>query len=140
MTVADWGSGRPDYYSPTISSRPALVSEEQEQWTLNKVYNIAGFASSLDAFYTVPADFDLVLGGGYISCNNSVINKLRILSGSTIIIGDFRYDMRADIILTSLSGQNVPTETVLNVYLWNNANIESEISVTLSGILERVRT
>lgn len=139
MSVENWGSGKPDYFVPTISSRPSIISEQttQQKWVQNTVYTIGGYSSVVQVFYTVPIGYKLQLGSAYISANNSVINKFRVLDDSTVILGDFRYDMRGDVFWSSLDGQSLDDGHDLLVYLWNNDNDESEISLTISGVLER---
>lgn len=139
MSVEPWGAGKPDYFVPTISSRPSIISESvtQEKWTQNTVYAIGGFSSAVQTFYTIPTGYLLQLGSAYVSANNSVINKMRLLDETNVILGDFRYDMRGDVSWSSLDGQSLSAGHSLIVYLWNNDADESEISLTISGVLER---
>lgn len=133
--VEVWGVGKPDYWSKAIISRPE-VSPSEEHWTLNKVYTVSGFASAIDDFYTVPENYDLELGGGFISCDESCIQRARLVA-TPGMIGDFRYDTRGDLILTSLAGQVVSENSTMTIYIWNNYPAEVSISLTLSGILKR---
>lgn len=133
--VRSWGIGKPDYWSATVISRPE-VSPAEEHWTLNKVYTISGFGAVVDDFYTVPEGYDLQLGGGFISCSESCIQNVRLVA-TPGMIGDFRYDMRGDLILTSLAGQVISENSTMTVYIWNNYPAEVNVSLTLSGILKR---
>lgn len=137
MTIEAWGAGKPDYFVPTVSTPPRIVEESttQESWVQNTIFEVGGFGSVTNTFYTVPSGYNLSLNGGYISANTSVINRMRILDDSTVILGDYRYDMRGDI--NYPSGQTILTGHNIYVYLWNNDNEEAEISVTLFGVLER---
>jgi len=137
--VESWGTGKPDYYIPTVSSRPSIISGgTQAKFAQNSVYRIAGYNSIVQSFYTVPSGYKLQLGSACVSADNSVINKMRLLDNGTVILGDFRYDMRGDVNWSSLSGQSLDAGRELVVYLWNNGNDDSEISLTISGVLERV--
>lgn len=136
--VESWGRGKPDFYVPTVNTAPTIIREQttQEKWVQNAIYSIAGFSSITANFYTVPTGYILQLTGAYISSDNSVINKMRILDDSTIILGDYRFDMRGDISWTSILTIEAGHKIV--IYLWNNDNENSELSLTLSGILEKV--
>ena len=122
-----------------ITSRPVVIDTQLEQIKMNtdKRFTIAAGGTAIDNFYTVPAGYKLALGGGYISVKDSCINKLRIVIPSQELIGDFRYDMRGDLTMTALAGQEISENTTITVYIFNNDSIESEFSLLLSGVLSR---
>lgn len=86
-------------------------------------------------FYTVPSGKKLVLGGGFVSCNASCIQNICMVH-TPGIIGDFRYDVRGELIFTELSGQEVPTGHTITVYVFNNDSVERKFSITLTGFIE----
>lgn len=137
--IDPWGAGKPDYYVPTIASRPVVVDEQLEQvkWIANETYSIAARAVAISDIYTVPTGYSLSFGGGHISVKDSCINNLRLLAGSESLIGDFRYDMRGDFIMTSLSGQVISAGTTITAYVYNNDTLTSEFSLTATGVLTR---
>ena len=137
MSVKSWGSGRPDYYNTSISSRPQVV-ENQTKWQLHESYTIGAQGAAISTFYTVPDGYNLSFGGGYITADNSCINKLRLIAGNESLIGDFRYDVRGDISVSSLTGQVLAENTELIAYLWNNDSITSIFSLILTGVLEKL--
>jgi len=136
MSVQSWGSGRPDYYRTAIASRPQVV-ENQTKWQLHKSYTIGAQGSAIGTFYTVPAGYNLAFGGGYITANNSCINELRLISANESLIGDFRYDVRGDMSVSSLTGQVLAEDTEIIAYLWNNDSLTSIFSLILTGVLEK---
>jgi len=139
MAVKEWGTGKPDYYVLTISSRPVIVEEGDTQVKMltHKRYTIAAGGAVIDDFYTVPAGYKLSIGGGFVSVKDSCINQLRIFNDDISLLGDYRFDMRGDLSMTSLAGQEILTGTVLEVYLFNNDAIESEFSLVISGVLNK---
>jgi len=140
MTVKSWGKGRPDFYSDVISSRPviATVQNTQARMLTQASYEVATGAVAIVSFYTVPDGYNLALGGGYISVKDSCINKLRLVTGTEELIGDFRFDMRGDLAMSALAGQQVPENTTITAYIYNNDVISSEFSLQLSGVLTKV--
>jgi len=132
------GTGKPDFWKSAVVSRPEVSPIVQLHWTLNKVYTISGFASIIDDFYTVPSGYDLQIGGGYVSCSEPGIHNVRLVA-TPGMIGDFRFDVRGDLILTSLAGQVVSENSTMTIYIWNNNPNECEFSLTLSGILFKRR-
>lgn len=136
MAVELWGHGKPDYFVPTISSRPSIIDIYQERWLKKKTYTIAAISSIVDVFYTVPTGKKLSLGSCTVSSKNSAINNLTILADSEPLIYDFRFDVRGDLLLSSLSGQEIPEGDDITVYLYNNDTLEGEFALTLSGVLE----
>ena len=136
MSVKSWGSGRPDYYKTAISSRPQVV-ENQTKWQLHNTYTIGAQGSAIGTFYTIPDGYNLSFGGGYITANNSCINKLRLIAGNESLVGDFRYDVRGDMSTSPLAGQVLNENTVLTAYIWNNDSITSIFSLILTGVLEK---
>jgi len=141
MTVKSWGTGRPDYSKPTIPSRPTLVDESNTQikWTENKTYTITSMATAIDSFYTVIPGYNLTLGSIDISVDNSCIDQLRIL-GNSDVLADFKFDIRGSLIFTALTGQTLSAGETITAYIWNNDAIESNFTLTMSGVLDLVRT
>lgn len=139
MSVESWGKGRPDYYKPSLVSRPIVVesADRQIEWVLDRSYTIAGMAASIDTFYTVPSGYSLSLGMVDVSANESCINKIRILRNS-VLIGEFKFDMRGNLTMTDLSGQTLSAGDVLLAYVWNYNTVTDVFSVIISGILSVV--
>lgn len=139
MSVKSWGKGRPDYMKAVIASRPVVIDAQLEQinMIIHKRFTIAAGGSAIDNFYTVPAGYNLALGGGHISVKDSCINKLRVVTANQELIGDFRYDMRGDFAMTSLAGQEISAGTILIAYIFNNDAIESQFSLVITGVLSR---
>lgn len=104
----------------------------------HKRYTIAAGGATIDDFYTIPTGYSLAIGGGYISVKDSCINQLRITADNIPLVGDYRFDMRGDLSMTSLAGQDISAGTTLVVYIFNNDSIESEFSMLLSGVLNKV--
>ena len=122
-----------------IASRPVVIDTESEQIRviIHKRYTIAAGASAISAFYTVPAGYKFAVGGGYISVKDSCIHKLRLVIPNLELIGDFRYDMRGDLSMTALAGQDISEDTPITAYIFNNSPIESDFSLLVSGVLTR---
>lgn len=136
MSVEQWGIGRPDYYKPSIVSRPIIVetADRQIEWVLDRSYTVTGMAASIDTFYTVPTGYSLSLGMIDISATESCINKIRILKNS-VLISEFKFDMRGYLTMTGLSGQTLSAGDILLAYVWNNNTITDIFTVVMSGIL-----
>lgn len=139
MAVGSWGMGRPDFYQLTAPAK-AVVGKDQEyevKWTdLETCTLAAGVCGAIDA-YTVPLEYDLHLGGGVISCNQSGIQNVRLVH-TPGILGDFRYDMRGDLILTEQSAHILEAEDILSYYVFNNLSVVASFSIALTGFLHRV--
>jgi len=138
MTVASWGTGQPDYFVTTLPARPSAPSETQEEWVDSNEYRISAQSSNIASFYTIPEGYELSLGGGYISCGLSCINKLKIYSTTETLVADLSFDIRGDILSSALTGQKASAGDVLTIQIWNNNVLEDDFTVTLSGILEVV--
>lgn len=136
FTVPALGAGRPDYAGTRTISKSILV-ENQEKWTLNMTTKVSGGGCIPLDFYQVPEGKKLHIGGGFISCSASCIQNVRMLH-TPGMIGDFRYDMRGELIFTQLAGQTVPSGDKITVYVFNNDTEERDFSVTLTGFLEKV--
>ena len=139
MTLESWGKGKPDYYIPTIASRPVIVTTESEQvaWNQQRTYSIAGGAVAIDSFYTVPSGYTLSLGGGHIAVKDSCINVLRLVTPSTNLIGEFRFDVQGNLTMSGLAGQEITEGETLTAYIFNNDSIQSDFSLALSGVLSK---
>ena len=139
MTVEIWGKGKPDFYTATIPGRPVIVTAEDTQisWLQSTDYIISAQATATDEFYTIPAGYRLSLGGGFISSNMSCINKLRIISTSETVLGDFRFDIRGDMTANSFTGQGIVAGDVMTIYIYNNNTSEGKFTLTLSGVLDK---
>lgn len=133
--VSSWGAGAPDYYKPVISSRPQILENSQVKWAQSATYTVSAQAVSINSFYTVPAGYILEIGGGFISCRDSCINRLRIVANNEELVGDFRFDIQGMISFSPTAGQTVPAGTEIVIYIYNNDILTSEFSLTLSGVL-----
>ena len=123
-----------------ISSPPVIVDKQltQVKWLISEEYSIGAGAVAIDEVYTVPEGYSLSFGGGYISVIDSCINNLRLVADVESLIGNFRFDMRGNFVMTSSSGQVLNAGTVLTAYVFNNDTLISEFSLTLTGVLSKV--
>lgn len=85
--------------------------------------------------YTVPTGYNLIIGGGVVSCEASGIQNIALV-GTPGILGDFRYDMRGDIILGPQVATVLEAGTPLTYIVYNNDDVPRHFSVSLMGILE----
>ena len=140
MTVESWGAGRPDYMKAVISSRPSIIEQEgtQIKWDYTNTYAISSESSTTATVYTVPSDYNLALGLIDISADNSCINKLRVLRGTTTIV-EFQFDMHGHTPLTPMTGQQLTEGENLNIEIWNNDSVEVNFVLVLSGVLEIIK-
>jgi len=97
---------------------------------------IAGATQTLDA-YTVPKGYRLLLGGGFVSCDKSGM-QLAYMTHTPGIVGFFRYDMLGSIVFGRLAAPEIPAEDTLTYHLVNNLDEDCTISISLTGILEKV--
>ena len=134
MPLDAWGAGSPDYYKPVISSRPQIL-DNQLKWAQSATYTVSAQAVSINSFYTVPEGYTLEIGGGFISCKDSCINKLRMVADGEELVGDFRFDIQGQISFSPSAGQTVAAGTEITIYIYNNDTLTSEFSLTLSGVL-----
>jgi hypothetical protein len=88
--------------------------------------------------YVVPEGYRLHLGGGVVSCEASCIQNLALV-GTPGIVGDFRYDMRGDIVFGPVSASVLDEGTPLTYIVWNNDDVPRHFSVSLIGVLEKIR-
>jgi len=137
MTVKSWGTGRPDYYNQAVVSRPQVLKDSQEKWQFQKTYAVGAQSALNISIYTIPIGYSLSFGGGQISTVNSCINMLQLLNGTESLIGDFRYDMSGDMIVSTLAGQQLLEGAILTGVISNNDSLASEFSVFLTGVLEK---
>jgi len=105
---------------------------------VSKPYTITAGGTTIDSFYTVPAGYILSLGGGYISVKDSCINKLRLVTPTDELVGDFRFDFQGNLSFAALTGQEITQGTTITAYIYNNDVLESEFSLTLSGVLDKI--
>lgn len=140
MTVSSWGKGSPDYYIPTKPGISSVIDDGDTQlnWLLSQEYVISAQSKEETAFYTVPEGYNLSLGGGSISSNLSCINKLRIISETETILGDFSFDVIGNIQGNALNASKIATGEVMTVTIWNNNTSEGKFNLTLSGVLIKV--
>ena len=87
--------------------------------------------------YTVPVGYRLHLGGGVVSCEASCIQDIALVS-TPGIIGDFRYDMRGDIIFGADVAHILEGGDALQFILFNNDYTDRHFSVSLFGTLQQV--
>lgn len=134
--VAVRGAGKPDY---THLSSPVktIVGRDQEKWSLLVTrYGMAHGSEAIPA-YTVPPHYKLSLGGGVITCNASCIQRV-VMTHTPGIVGDYRYDMRGQIVFGSLSTTVLDPGETLTITLFNNDVVPRDFSISLVGVLEKV--
>lgn len=136
MPIARRRATRPTFHKPTHPAKPS-ISPAQMKWTLNKTADVSPGGCLAVPFYTVPKGFKLTLGGGFVSCNASCIQNVRMVH-TPGIIGDFRFDVRGELLFTELSGQEIPAGHTITTYVFNNDSVERNFSITLTGFLEVV--
>lgn len=139
MTVDNWGTSKPDFYQTTTPAKSIVGTEGsyQMKWTDLETATVdPGSALAVEA-YIVPNSYDLHLGGGIISCNISGIQMVRLVH-TPGILGDFRFDMRGDLILTELSTHILDAGDDLTYYLFNYLDVPAQFSVSLTGFLVKV--
>ena len=73
-----------------------------------------------------------------VTCEASSIQNLALV-GTPGIVGDFRYDMRGDIVFGPVSASVLDEGTPLTYIVWNNDDVPRHFSVSLIGVLEKVR-
>lgn len=135
------GLSRPDY-TPEVAVGKPIIGVEQthwcDLWTTADDYGgrlPAGLTLTITA-YTVPEGYRLHLGGGVVSCEASCIQNIALVA-TPGIVGDFRYDMRGDIILGPDTATIIEGGTALIYILTNNDSAPRHFSVSLVGTLER---
>lgn len=139
------GIGRPDF-TPAVTTSKAVVIENQEKWSL-LVTRRAVDGNALDPGVeeiVIPAadvgnvnGYQLNMGGGVITCNVSGIQRV-VMCHTPGIVGDFRYDVRGDIIFGPLSSTICNPDEDLTIYLYNNDVEPRDFSISLVGVLEKV--
>jgi len=128
-------------FSPIVTSSPPRLAKNQKKFSLLVTYRaadgdpIAGNSVESVAAYTVPAGWRLFIGGAVITCNISCIQKV-VMTHTPGIIGDFRYDMRGDLMFGILSSTLLDPADVLTIYTYNNHTDYADFSITIVGILE----
>ncbi len=137
FTVETRGVGKPDYTPAVIASKPTIV-EGQEEWSVQVAVNaLAGGTIYTEDVYEVPEGYRLNLGGLIITCSASCIQKLIIYTPGKIL-GDYRYDMRGDLVFGDLSSAKMNAGETLTVYIYNNDSVPRDFSLSLMGVLERI--
>ncbi|MBA7615036.1 hypothetical protein ES703_22312 [subsurface metagenome] len=140
-TVAEGGVGRPDYAPQVAVSKPILTSNQthwSDLWTTQD--DLGGRldpGSLCVTMYTVPTGYRLHLGGGVVSCEASCIQNISLVC-TPGIIGDFRYDMRGDIVFGVTAASIIDEGDALMFILYNNDTVARHFSVSLIGTLERI--
>lgn len=139
------GIGRPDHTPAVAASKPVVV-ENQEKWTLlitRRAVDGNALAPGSETIVIAAADlgnvngWQLNMGGGVITCDTSCIQKV-VMAHTPGIIGDYRYDMRGDIVFGPLSSTIINPDENLIIILYNNDSEDRDFSISLVGTLERV--
>lgn len=130
------GVGKPDYTDLTSPTK-TIVGLDQEKWGLLVTRSGMAHGSEVIPAYTVPAHRKLNLGGGVITCNASCIQKV-VLTYTPGIVGDYRYDMKGQIVFGALSSTVLTAGDVLTIILYNNDTVARDFSISLVGVLEIV--
>lgn len=144
-TVSQKGIGRPDYAPEVAASKPVVVTN-QKKWALlvtRRAVDGNALAPGSETI-VIPAatngnvnGWQLNMGGGVITCDTSCIQKV-VMAHTPGIIGDYRYDMRGDIVFGPLSSTIINPDEDLVIILYNNDSEYRDFSVSLVGTLERV--
>jgi len=96
---------------------------------------IAGRTCAVVPAYTVPANYQLCIGGAVITCSHSCIQKV-VMTHTPGIVGDYRYDMKGEIFFTDMSSTILAAAQTLTMYIYNNDTEPRDFSITVVGILE----
>lgn len=148
FTVPGRGVGRPDYTPAVAASKPVIVKNE-EKWALlvtRKSTNDPPDPIEANKSVTVTikaADngningWQLNMGGGVVSCNASCIQRI-VMCHTPGIVGDFRYDVRGDIVFGPLSSTIINPDEDLVIIIYNNDDVARDFSVSLVGVLEKI--
>jgi len=141
MTVKSWGTGRPDYMSSSIASRPQIIEEQdtQERWTYNNEYTISSQSSTEETIYTVPEGYNLALGLVEISASGSCINKIKVQRDTTTV-EQFEFDTHGNAPFSSISGVQIQSGEQVNIKIWNNDHISTVFTLNMSGVLEKLKS
>lgn len=145
FSVEKRGTGRPDYTPAVAASKPVVIVN-QEKWTLlvtRRAIDGNALAPGVETI-VIPAatlgnvnGWQLNMGGGVISCNASCIQKV-VMAHTPGIIGDYRYDVRGDIVFGPLSSTVITENNDLFIFLYNNDVVHRDFSVSLVGVLEKI--
>lgn len=137
------GIGRPDNTPQVAVSRP-VMDVNQEKWeaiitkTAAEGDAIPANSCLSIAVYTVPAGHELHIGGAVVTTNASCIQRMCMTYPPGILGGMFRYDVRGELILSSLSSTIVNAGETLNLYIYNDDREPRDFSVTIVGVLQKV--
>lgn len=141
-TVPKRGTGRPDY-SPIITTGKPTVGKDQKKWELLVTRRAcdgnaiaAGSCATVSA-YTVPSGYQLHIGGAVITCNASCLQKV-IMAHTPGIIGDYRYDVKGELIFGPLSSTIIGEGDTLTIYIYNLDEVARDFSITMIGVLEKI--
>ena len=141
FTVETKGVGRPDYSSEVSASKPVLIEGQthwSDLWTTQDDFGGRLPPGTLTvSMYTVPMGYRLHLGGGVVSCEASCIQNIALVC-TPGIVGDFRYDMRGDIVFGIVAASIIDEGKCLQFILYNNDSVPRHFSVSLIGTLERI--
>jgi hypothetical protein len=143
QSCASRGKGKPDYSQVTTPTKP-ILADDQEQWS-DLWTTSDDYGGRLDpgtlivTMYTVPEGYNLHLGGGVVSCEASCIQNIALVA-TPGILGDFRFDMMGQIVLSPDSAHIISGGTALMFILYNNDEVARHFSVSLVGVLEKVAT
>lgn len=128
---------------PLITSTKPALAKNMKKWSLLVTYRqadgdpIAGNSVEGVAAYTVPAGWYLHIGGAIITCNASCVQKV-VMTHTPGIIGDYRYDMKGELVFGPLSSTLLDPADVLTIYTYNNDTVYRDFSITVVGVLEAV--
>lgn len=139
--VATVGVGRPDY-SPQVAVTKLVTGILQQKFALTWADYIPRFNRAWTLFYTVPVGYKLNIGSILVTCDGSLIQEFQLVESVagvfTLLIDDYRFDTRAEIIL----GPQSAVETSENIELWmtfqNNDEVSHAFALNLQGFIERV--
>lgn len=139
------GIGRPDY-APAVTASKAIVVGNQKKWSL-LITRRAVDGNALppgSETIVIPAatlgnvdGWQLNIGAAVITCSVSCIQKV-IMAHTPGITGDYRYDMRGDIIFSPLSSTIINPDEDFTIYLYNLDSGDRDFSIVVVGVLEKV--
>ena len=129
--------GRPDYTPEVAVSKP-IVGVLQNRWSVLWTPTAVAADSMVQSdLYTVPDGYRLHIGASIITCSASIIQMVRMVH-TPGIIGDYRYDVKGELIFGPDSATVLEAGDTLTVYVFNNDVVPRDFSVSMTGVVERV--
>ena len=115
-----------------------IVGRGQRKWRTLYDEDVTRRTCDVVSQYTTPSGYKLHLGGGYVSCNSASWQLVMLVVSSPGLLGNFWYYGRGDLILTTLTSTIIEEGDSLNLYVYNYDYVTRRISVSLTGVLQKL--